>query len=291
MLLIAGGLSDPNLEALSNAADRLGVSWFDLRQPLNISLPFHWQLSTHPCHTICPWGNVDFPNCAFIRHDVFASMNDPRPEVAARALGWFTSVQGWLFANPTVRTFNSAISHYALNKVAALILAKQCGLEIPETWLSNHAGLMQERSNSQFCIAKPVAGGGYCQTLNEALESVDAEFSAMPALIQSRMVAPEIRLFVIGEDAFAFRVSSPSLDYRVNQDAHLEQVDVPQEILQLRKLMCKLQMNFGAADFKTNPETGQLVFLELNTSPMFAAFDKVSHGKLTESMVSCLSVA
>ncbi|MCE2746133.1 MAG: hypothetical protein LW710_09525 [Burkholderiales bacterium] len=288
MFLIAGGISDPNLDALAKAADRLGIEWFDLRQPLKSSLPFHWELDTHTGHAVCPWGDVAFPCSAFIRQDVFAHMNDPRPEVAVRALGSFTAVQGWLLANPSVRTFNSAISHQAHNKVAALILARQCGLEIPETWVSNHAGHMRERSKSKSSIAKPVAGGGYCQTLDEALESVNVDFSAIPALIQSRMVAPEIRIFVVGGNAFAFRVSSPSLDYRVKQDAQLEQVDVPKVIARLRKLMKKLRMNFGAADFKTNPDTGELVFLELNTSPMFAAFDKVSHGKLTESMVSCL---
>jgi glutathione synthase/RimK-type ligase-like ATP-grasp enzyme len=194
-----------------------------------------------------------------------------------------------LFANPSVRTFNAEISHEAHNKVAALILGRQCGLEIPETWVSNHVARMQELLAVQPSIAKPVAGGGYCQTLDEALESVKADFSAMPALIQSRLVAPEIRLFVVGEDAFAFHVSSPSLDYRVKQDAQLELVDIPDVITPLRKLMGKLRMNFGAADFKTNPDTGELVFLELNTSPMFAAFDRVSHGKLAESMVKCLN--
>ena len=48
-------------------------------------------------------------------------------------------------------------------------------------------------------------------------------------------------------------------------------------------------MDFGAADFKTDPETGELCFLEVNTSPMFAAFDQVAGGKLAEAILETLS--
>ena len=50
-------------------------------------------------------------------------------------------------------------------------------------------------------------------------------------------------------------------------------------------LMRDLRMDFGAADFKTDPDTGELVFLELNTSPMFARFNQVSEGRLAADMV------
>ena len=39
--------------------------------------------------------------------------------------------------------------------------------------------------------------------------------------MQKRLVAPEVRIYVIGQSAFAFEVRSNSLDYRVNQDAEL----------------------------------------------------------------------
>ena len=48
-------------------------------------------------------------------------------------------------------------------------------------------------------------------------------------------------------------------------------------------------MDFGAADFKTDPDDGDLVFLELNTSPMFARFDAACGGALCRAMVEHLS--
>ena len=52
--------------------------------------------------------------------------------------------------------------------------------------------------------------------------------------------------------------------------------------------MDHLAMNFGAADFKTCPETGELIFLELNSAPMFSAFDKIAGGAVVGSLVSFL---
>lgn len=283
--MIAGGLQDPNLQALSEAADRLGVPRLDWRFPKDASPPCHWVLDLDTCP---PWGEGPLPTGAFIRQDVFFSLDDPRPEVAQRSLGWFTAAQGWLLSNPGVRTFNADMSALALNKPAALLRARHHGLVIPRTWVSNDTAKMRERLPSSS-IAKPVAGGGYCQTLEEALANVQAPHSAMPALIQPRLVAPEMRIFVIGDDAHAFTVDSPSLDYREHQDAVVESVPVPPQVHALRRLMGEFRMAFGAADFKTDPDTGELVFLELNTSPMFARFDQVSGGELTASMIRHLT--
>jgi D-alanine-D-alanine ligase-like ATP-grasp enzyme len=42
-------------------------------------------------------------------------------------------------------------------------------------------------------------------------------------------------------------------------------------------------------DFKTDPGTGRLLFLEVNTGPMFAAFNHASNGKLCDAMIEQLS--
>jgi hypothetical protein len=282
LLLIAGGKLDINLQALADMATAMGVQWVDWRTDKDASPLCHWDLSAH--EATLPWGtDGPGPRGAFVRQDVFASLADPRPEVAQRALGWFTAVQGWLLASG-VRHFNADMSARALNKPAALLSARQHGLRIPATWVSNDTVRMKARPVGGS-IAKPVAGGGLCQTLEEALAQVDVAYSAMPALIQPRLVAPELRLFVVGDDAHAFRIDSPSLDYRAEQDAAVTAVDVPGEVHALRALMQHLRMDFGAADFKTDPDTGELVFLELNTSPMFARFDAECGSALTGSMI------
>ena len=94
---------------------------------------------------------------------------------------------------------------------------------------------------------------------------------------------------MIGQFAFAFEVRSGSLDYRVKQDAELVLLsEVPREVGMIRELMSRLRVDFGAADFKTDPDTGQLLFLELNISPMFARFDEVSGGQLCAAIIHYL---
>jgi glutathione synthase/RimK-type ligase-like ATP-grasp enzyme len=285
LLLIAGGESDPNLHALAEAAAAMGQPWLDARVPVGVSPPFHWDLDAPDA--LLPWGDVQRPSAAFIRQDVFAALNDPRAVVSQRALGWYAAVDGWLLAHPEVRVLNQHIRPVAFNKPAALLRARAAGLRIPPTWVSNDVARLRARQG-QPSIAKPVAGGGLCQTLDEALAGVDVALSAMPALIQPRLVAPELRVFVMGEQTLAFEVSSPSLDYRAEQDAEITTVPIPPQAQALRRLMSEFGMDFGAADLKTDPDTGELVFLELNTSPMFARFDQACDGALCRALVSHL---
>ena len=302
MLLIAGGLADPSLHALAEAAHALACPWADLRVPADSSPPFPWDLDADPAPPGMtapmmspPWGDGPLPRGAFIRQDVFAALGDPRPEVSTRALGWFASVQGWLLAHPEVQLFNRAITPVPFNKPAALLRARAAGLPVPPTWVSNDLPRLDARL-PEACIAKPVAGGGLCQTLDDALREAPRAargqpgFLAMPALVQPRLVSPELRIFVVGQQTFAFDVRSPSLDYRAQQDADVHAVPVPSRAAQpLHALMREFRMDFGAADFKTDPDSGELVFLELNTSPMFARFDAACGGALCRAMIEHLT--
>jgi hypothetical protein len=112
----------------------------------------------------------------------------------------------------------------------------------------------------------------------------------MPAIVQRRLDSPELRLYVVGATSVAFELRSPSLDYRERQDATICEVEVPWlEEHALRRLMEALRMDFGAADFKRDPGTGDWVFLELNTSPMFALFDEICGGDIGRAIVETLA--
>jgi glutathione synthase/RimK-type ligase-like ATP-grasp enzyme len=288
VLLLAGGHDDPNLAVLALAAQRANVELLDLRLPASESHAFCW----NPAEGVARFGGKALRTTAgFIRHDVFGGMQDPRPEVSARANAWYQTVMGWLLSEPGIRIFNRRMSAAATNKPAALVLAKKAGLRIPPTTITNQPGSFH-REQLDSMIAKPVAGGDYCYSLAEALAKTDLRrgLAASPAIVQQRLAPPEVRIYVIGQSAFAFEIRSNSLDYRVNQDAELILLpQVPPELSMLRQLMQQLGLDFGAADFKTDPDTGHLVFLELNTSPMFARFDHASQGQVCEAMLKELA--
>ena len=50
----------------------------------------------------------------------------------------------------------------------------------------------------------------------------------------------------------------------------------------------RIGLTYTAADFKAREETGELVFLETNSNPMFAAFDVASEGRLVDAMLDWL---
>ena len=309
-LLLAGGHYDPNLTVLADAAQAANVELLDMRLPASESPAFCWNLEEGAPRFQSQQINANHKLAkatgAFIRHDVFGGMADPRPEVSARASGWYQTLMGWFLAEPGIRIFNRHISPAAMNKPAALVLAREAGLRIPQTSITNEVGkfaanhldrlakhihpedIHLKQNQLEEMIVKPVLGGDYCYSLADALAKTDLRggLAATPAIVQKRLIAPEVRIYVIGSSAFAYEVRSVSLDYRVNQDAELILLpEVPHELSLLRKLMSRLGMDFGAADFKTDPDTGQLVFLELNTSPMFARFDHISGGQISAAII------
>lgn len=56
----------------------------------------------------------------------------------------------------------------------------------------------------------------------------------------------------------------------------------------LTALTDRLGLHWAAADFKTCPSSGGLMFLELNSNPMLQGFDEVSAGELTRDMINWL---
>ncbi|NER30814.1 MAG: hypothetical protein F6J89_25150 [Symploca sp. SIO1C4] len=289
-LLVAGGGLDPNLTRLIEIAQRRQIAVCELRHGQEESPHFSWHLTQGQPRV---GTQVLSATGAFIRYDVFGNLNTPKSGASQRASGWYQALYGWLLSQNQIRLFNRHHLPAVGNKPAMLILAQNLGLPIPDTWITNEAEELGKYPAGS-AIAKPVAGGDFCYSLEELHSSIQFRngCAAMPAIVQNRLVAPEIRIYVVGNYAFAFEIRSQHLDYRVKQDAEVIPLKtVPEEVQLLRKLMVALKMDFGAADFKTDPQTKKLVFLELNSSPMFVKFDQIVNGALCEAMIQTLVVS
>ena len=295
-LLIVGGDADPNITALLAAADRNGVSYKKLLVGKTSHPSLAWDLGTQEL-----WLDDEPVQCgaAFVRYDVFTSMQDGSQASHYRAQTWHTAITGWLASHPEVFVFNSGNLNRVTNKPLVLKLAQDCGLAIPRTLVTNDRKRLESflAESFQNKVVKPINGGGYCEPLEEVLEHTQFkdDRTAAPAIIQPRLVPPEVRIFAVGTRYFVFNVISPELDYRVNQNCRVEFTGTEGEFPDTRlidafgKLLTKLNLDFAAADFKTSPNTGRLMFLEVNTGPMFAAFNHASNGKLCDAMIEQLS--
>lgn len=286
-LLIVGGDADPNITALLAVADRSDVPYQKLLVGKTSHPSLTWDLGSGQL-----WleGEPLLCTAAFVRHDVFTALQDGQASSHYRALAWHTALTGWLATHPEVFIFNRRNLNHVTNKPLVLKLAHNYGLAIPETLITNDGNQLAQYQEK---VVKPINGGGYCEPLAEVFERTPFKDgrAAAPAIIQQRLVPPEIRIYAVGNQYFAFNVISSELDYRATQDCRVEFVE---DMLglgltdSLGKLLDNLGLDFAAADFKTCPTTGRLLFLEVNTGPMFAAFDRASDGKLCNAMLELL---
>ncbi|HEX8369108.1 MAG TPA: hypothetical protein VF604_11255 [Pyrinomonadaceae bacterium] len=288
-LLIAGGDEDPNLKTLLAAAQRAAQPARPLLVGRNSHPSIIWEMDSD--RFLIDGRRLEC-RAAFIRYDIFTALKTGRQASQYRALSWHTTLSGWLGAHSEIRMFNRRNLRYVTNKPLVLNLARSCGLKIPDTVITNDFSYLAEFEKKRRLAVKPINGGGYCRSFEEVRQQTELkkEIAAAPAIVQNRLVAPEIRVYAVGKSYFAFKIASEELDYRAAQKCEIEYLATFSDKLTggLQKLLDALGLDFAAADFKTCPQTGALVFLEVNTSPMFAAFDSASKGLLSDAMLKFL---
>jgi len=273
MFLVAGGQLDPNIGALLRRVLARGTAFKDLLVGPGMQ----------PSCTLYPDGRLELDGAVvdatacFIRHDVFMAQRTGAARDSRAALNWHHAIKGWALGCPSVRLFNR-FARGEYNKVESLALARRAGLSIPATLITNAPSGLPVAD----LIMKPVAGG-------ELTEPAVADAAlAYPYIFQARLNRPEMRVYIVGERTFGFSIESPDLDYRQHQNVELQEVEVPPALTQpLLRLARELGLDFAAADFMPD-EHGDYQFLEINSQPMFAAFDKVVSGRLCDAMIDWL---
>jgi hypothetical protein len=288
-LLIAGGDEDPNLKTLLAAAQRVEQAVHPLLIGRNSHPSLIWEMNSD---RLLIDGQRLAARAAFIRYDIFTALKGGRQSASYRALSWYTTLSGWLSANAKIRMFNRRNLRYTTNKPYVLNLARACGLKIPDTVITNDFGYLRQFEKNRRLVVKPVGGGGYCQSFDEIRRQTELknEIAAAPAIVQNRLVPPEVRVYAVGKKFFAFQITSEALDYRTTPKCRIDYLEgfADESTGGLRKLLDALGLDFAAADFKTCPNTGKLIFLEVNTSPMFTAFDSAAKGSLADAMIKFL---
>lgn len=281
---MAGGDSDPNLRSLLGHFGRARVPHVALLAGASTHPVLTWDLERD---ALSLDGRPIAPRAMFIRHDVFTSLADGRPESASRAYSWYTTLLAWAAAHPEVKLLNRNHTAFVL-KPQQLVAAREAGLPIPSTLITNDAALLETLDDR---VVKPVAGGDYCQPLAPVLAHAPRRGTALaaPAIVQERLVPPELRVYRIGDRFVSFHIIADALDYRTARDARVERTrNDPRLIAKLTKFMDAQQLEFGAADFKQCPRTRRMLFLEVNSGPMFAAFDAASDGAVSRAITAWL---
>lgn len=283
MILIAGGRNDPNLAVL---IDRIVAR----------ELP---HLSVLVGQNIQPQVRIDIqrevleldgarvsPTAYFIRQDVFLYETKDFATAQAHAHNWYQAMRGWAETRSEARLFNRRTTLRENNKLQNLIEAASVGLPVPATIVTNEFAEFTERSDG--LIQKPIAGGEYTTLLSELIDREQRTVYGAPRFVQPRLNRPEVRIYRIGPKLLAFELQSPELDYRQTSDVTIRPVPVPDSVAAKLLALCdRLELDFGAADFMLDRD-GALTFLEVNSQPMFAAFDRKIDGGVCDAIIDHL---
>ena len=289
MLLIVGGDADPQLRRMIQRAIARDLPVQTILHGEGGRLLVEWDLESG---ALVADGKAVQPTGAFVRQDVFRFLQTNKQLDRDDARSWKVMLDGWLWSHPDIRLFNRAFAMKdAVNKPLALVWAKEAGLAVPQTSLHSSVSVAERALAAKPVVYKPVAGGDMCRELDsESLGRVSERYLPRPYIFQEKLVPPELRIFRVGERFFAFQIEADALDYRtVGSDAKVTEVEPPPHLLEgLRVLTDRLGLTYTAADFKAREGTGELVFLETNSNPMFAAFDVASEGRLVDAMLDWL---
>lgn len=275
MILVAGGQLDPNIGALLRRVLARGLPFRDLLVGPSLAPTLRIDLDG----TLELDGQVVEPSACFVRHDVFLALKTGATEDQKAALNWHHAVRGWAGMRPRVRLLNRRARGGDHNKLENLALARDVGLAVPATVIATDPRALPYEGPK---IRKPAAGG----ELTEAI--VDAAPLAYPFFVQARLERPELRVYRVGDRVLGFELESPDLDYRQRQKVVLRPMEPPAELAERLVALCEaLGLDFAAADFMRTAD-GEWTFLEVNSQPMFAAFDKAADGRLCDAILDWL---
>ncbi|WP_454645823.1 ATP-grasp domain-containing protein [Bradyrhizobium liaoningense] len=287
MILVAGGQLDINVGTFLRRLLHRRIEFIDLLVGPELYPTIVYDLRTGILQLN---GRVLRPQASFVRHDVFLQQQTSGRDAAASSLNWFYALKGWELSTPDVVAFNRQSASRENAKIYNLLVAREIGIEIPETVVTNDFYNV-ERTLSGPLVQKPVAGGEFTTTLDEFLEGLESAstLSRYPRFIQPQLSRPELRIYRIGDAVLSFSLVSDDLDYRKRQQVSLALVPNPPAISQKLITLCdRIDLDFAAADFMRNELTGEWCFLEVNSQPMFAAFDNICNGRLCDAMIDHL---
>lgn len=175
----------------------------------------------------------------------------------------------------------------SMNKIATLMMAKHCGLSIPETMITNFIPSAQTTAADKNFISKPLAettviseeSVRYSMLTKEVdIDRLITDTIVFPTILQQCIEKEfEIRSFYLSGRFYSMAIFSQSnertkTDYR-NYDTENENRCVPYQLpkvveQKIRKLMRSLKLNAGSIDIIKTP-ADEYVFLEINPVGQF----------------------
>jgi ATP-grasp ribosomal peptide maturase len=213
---------------------------------------------------------------------------------------------GGVLASLPVRWINNPNRNAdAAYKPRQLAVAAQCGLDVPDTIITNCADRVRRFAEGGATVAKALGApaiiedGGRKTTFTHRLDDTDipdlrgVEYTAH----QFQRWVPkafEARLFVIGDRVFAAAIHAGNdasyVDWRNDYSAlRYEPIEPPVHVAAGVISYCaELELTYGAFDFVIAPD-GDWAFLECNPGGQYSWIEDAISAPITETIADLLS--
>lgn len=288
-IVVFGGKTDPNIRSFCHYLENSSIDYlpcvYTVGAPLNISFDLNQ-------NQLLIDGAELKVKAAFFRKDVFSYIgnNNKDPYLMQYSGVIHDLIKQYLLYNKHISIINRSflMGGGATNKIYNLLKAKELGFLIPDTLISSNLTAIRTFTQTHDTIQKPVGGGDHARPLlPEQLERYSTDFPC-PHKVQERLQHPEIRVYRIGSRFLSFHLKYSGLDYRTHQQVDIKLIENDKGLCsKLEKLANFLGLNYAAADFMANKQ-GDMTFLEINSFPMFARFDKASDYAVSKAIFECL---
>lgn len=174
------------------------------------------------------------------------------------------------------------------NKVVQLHIAKQFGLNVPKTLISNDIEELKNFAHDKNLISKGIHNSGYlyagkmrgAATVNISLAEIEISSQVgCPTLLQEKIKAAAIwRIITVGEKTFGFRMTGDKLagepDSRVIEgELNGQYLTVPSPVKENLGAMCQhVGIIYASSDF-IEDQNGDLWFIDLNPEGQWGAYE------------------
>jgi glutathione synthase/RimK-type ligase-like ATP-grasp enzyme len=188
-----------------------------------------------------------------------------------------------------------AATRRAENKLVQLRAARQAGLHVPDTLVSQSPEQVRAfcaRYDNQVII-KPVRGTRlapvYTRVVTDEILASDDAMRLCPAIYQECIAgARHLRVLCFGEETHAAMIESDDLDWRGNLDIPFSVVDLePGLAARLREVLRLLGLQMGAFDLKLD-QNGEPVWIEVNPQGQFLFVEGITGLDLTHPFAAFL---
>lgn len=208
---------------------------------------------------------------------------------------WFSWSLLYLIGTLPVRCINPySASRFINNKSVQLVLAKESGMNVPETLMSNSPAAVKQflqRKEKERTICKcffphvwQKGGGGIAVTETFEIKAdqlpADEVLTYAPAIYQEMVVKTfDVRMVLLGTTVYSYSLHNPkgAIDWRQDAGQGLVEVrsietppDVETAVLTFAQ---KAGISFGSLDFAIDAD-GRWWFLEINEEGQFLWLDE-----------------